>query len=87
VLARSSECPSCPEGSPPSEALLRPVILGGRLIEPLPSAADARRHASEMLARLPAPCLSLFESKNAWPVEVSAELECLYERVRKGVAQ
>ena len=31
--------------------------------------------------------LSLFESKNAWPVEVSAELECLYERVSKGVAQ
>src|SRR5215467_1867735 len=29
LLARSTECPSCPEGSPASEALLRPVILGG----------------------------------------------------------
>jgi nicotinate phosphoribosyltransferase len=85
LLARSTECPSCPEGSAPSEALLRPVILGGRLIEPLPSATEARKHAAESLARLPAPCMSLFESKNAWPVEVSAELECLYERVRKGI--
>jgi nicotinate phosphoribosyltransferase len=87
VLARSSECPSCPEGSEPSEALLRPVILGGRLVEPLPSASEARKHAAECVARLPAPCMSLFESKNAWRVEVSAELECLYERVRQGVAQ
>jgi len=87
VLARSSECPSCPPGSAPSEALLRPVIIGGRLVEPLPSATEARRHAAESLAKLPAPCLSLFESKNAWPVEVSTELECLYERIRGGVAQ
>jgi nicotinate phosphoribosyltransferase len=87
VLARSTECPSCPEGSEPSEALLRPVIIGGRLVEPLPSASDARKHAAESLAKLPAPCLSLFESKNSWPVNVSMELDCLYERVRKGIAQ
>src|SRR5258708_5512700 len=37
-LARSSECPSCPPGSPPAEALLRPVMIGGRLVEPLPTA-------------------------------------------------
>ncbi len=87
LLARSSECPSCPPGSEPSEALLRPVILGGKLVEPLPSATEARRYAMESIAKLPAQALSLFESKNAWPVEVSAELECLYERVSKGVAQ
>ncbi len=87
LLARSMECPSCPEGSAPSEALLRPVIIGGRLVEPLPSASEARRHAAESLAKLPAPCLSLFESKNAWPVEVSAELQCLGERARKGIGQ
>jgi len=87
LLARSTECPSCPPGSLPSEALLQPVIIGGKLVEPLPSAAEARRHAAESIAKLPAPVLSLFETKNAWPVEVSAELECLYERVSKGVAQ
>jgi nicotinate phosphoribosyltransferase len=87
LLARSSECPSCPKGSAPSEALLRPVILGGNLIEPLPTAADARRHAAESLARLPATCQSLFETHNGWNVEISMELECLYERVRKGIAE
>lgn len=87
LLARASECPSCPQGSPPSEALLRPVMLGGRLIEPLPSPAEARSHAAESLARLPAACLSLFETHNCWNVEISMELECLYERVRQGIAE
>ena len=85
-LSRSSECPSCPDGSAPAEALLRPVIIGGRLIEPLPSAEEARAHAADSLAKLPAPCRSLFEGEDAWRVDVSLELEGLYERVRKGVA-
>jgi hypothetical protein len=53
-LARSTECPSCPPGAEPAEALLRPVMLGGRLVEPLPSTEDARRTARERLAALPA---------------------------------
>jgi len=87
LLARSKECPSCPPGSAPSEALLRPVILNGELIEPLPSATEARVHAAECLARLPAPCHSLFEVDRCWRVEISSELQCLAERVRSGVAQ
>lgn len=87
LLARASECPSCPKGTAPSEALLRPVILDGRLIEPLPTAAEARRHAADSLARLPAACQSLFETHDGWNVEISMELECLYERVRKGIAE
>ena len=87
LLARSTECPSCPAGSAPSEALLRPVIIGGRLVEPLPTATQARKYAAESLAKLPAPCHSLFENPGAWKVDVSTELECLYERVRQGVAQ
>ncbi len=45
LLARSSECPSCPGGKTAGssavevEALLQPVILRGRLLEPLPSAS------------------------------------------------
>jgi nicotinate phosphoribosyltransferase len=85
-LARSGECPSCPAGSEPAEALLRPVIIGGRLVEPLPTASEARRHAAESLARLPAPCHSLFEGEGAWRVELSPELERLNARVREGVA-
>jgi nicotinate phosphoribosyltransferase len=87
VLARSSECPSCPPGSAPAEALLRPVILGGELVEPLPEVREVRRHAAESLGRLPGPCHSLFEGEGAWRVDVSTELECLYERVRKRVDQ
>jgi nicotinate phosphoribosyltransferase len=87
LLARSTECPSCPDGSSPSEALLRPVMLGGQLIEPLPTATEARNHAAECLARLPAACQSLFERPDAWRVDLSPELEGLYEKVRKGIAK
>jgi nicotinate phosphoribosyltransferase len=86
VLGRSSECPSCPPGAPAVEALLRPVIIGGKLIEPLPTAEQARAHAAECMAKLPGPCHSLFEGAHTWKVELSTELECLFERVRKGVA-
>jgi nicotinate phosphoribosyltransferase len=87
VLGRSSECPSCPPGAPPSEALLHPVIIGGRLVEPLPTAQQARAHAAECMAKLPSPCHSLFEGEHAWRVDISPELECLFERVRGGVAK
>ncbi|HVO99582.1 MAG TPA: nicotinate phosphoribosyltransferase [Bryobacteraceae bacterium] len=84
VLARSSECP---EVTLSSEALLRPVMLGGKLVEPLPSAGEARNHAAKALLRLPAACHSLFERPDAWRVDLSPELELLFEKVRKGIAQ
>jgi nicotinate phosphoribosyltransferase len=87
LLGRSSECPSCPPGALPAEALLHPVIIGGRLMESLPTAAEARAHAAASLARLPGPCHSLFETDLTWRVDISAELECLYEQVRMGIAQ
>jgi nicotinate phosphoribosyltransferase len=91
LLARSSECPSCPGGSGGEldvgvEALLQPVILQGRLLEPLPTTAQIRQHAAECLGKLPSPCHSLFES-DAWRVQVSSELEALDEQVRKGAAR
>jgi len=84
VLARSSECFSCDD--PSVEALQRPVILGGKLVEPLPSAADARKNARARLAKLPAPCHSLFTVENAWRVDLSPELVKLEEDVRKEIA-
>ena len=84
VVGRSTECLGCTgTSSGPAEALLRPVLLGGKLLEPLPSAAAARHHAADSLAALPAPCHSLFES-HAWRVELSSELRSLTERVREG---
>jgi nicotinate phosphoribosyltransferase len=84
LLARSTECPDVTFSA---EALMRPVMLNGKLIEPLPSAGEARNHAAECVAKLPAPCQSLFERPGAWKVELSPELEGLYEKVRKGIAQ
>jgi nicotinate phosphoribosyltransferase len=87
VVGRSTECVGCTgRSSGPAEALLRPVLLGGQLLEPPPSAAAARHHAADSLALLPAPCHSLFES-HAWRVELSSELKSLTERVRSGAAR
>jgi nicotinate phosphoribosyltransferase len=84
VLARTSECIACGCGDDAPEALLRPVIIGGRLVEPMPDLAEARRHASESLAALPAACHSLFQA-HFWKVELSQQLEELNNKVRKGI--
>ncbi len=74
VVARSGECGK-------GEALVRPVILGGRLIEPLPGIEDTRRRASESVAKLP-PALRQLEVGEPWPVIFSRELRELFERTR-----
>ena len=86
VLARASECVACGEGGAACEPLQRPTIIGGQLVESLPTIADSQRYASESLSRLPATCLSLFASEPAWRVEISPELAALNERVSKGAA-
>src|SRR6185503_17534474 len=86
VLARATECYSCGEGGAACEALQRPVMIAGKLVESLPPIAEARGYASESLGRLPATCLSLFAGDSAWRVEISPELEALNESVSKGAA-
>jgi len=66
VVARSGECGT-------GEALMRPVILGGKLIEPLPTLEQARRRAAEYVAKLPEPLRQL-EVAEPWPVIHSREL-------------
>ena len=77
VIARSGECGR-------GEALLRPIILGGRLIEPLPSLDHARRRAAESLAKLPA-ALRELDVTEPWPVIHSRELRELIERTRRNL--
>ncbi len=84
VIGLADECYSC--GGPDVEALQRPVILAGRLLEPLPSAEQARDYAASCLARLPAASQSLFEAKDPWSVELSPELAKLDSRVRQEAA-
>jgi len=74
VVARSGECGR-------GEALLRPVILGGRLVEPLPDLDEARAHARECVSRL-SPSMRQLETAEPWPVIYSRELRELAERTR-----
>jgi nicotinate phosphoribosyltransferase len=78
VVARSGECGK-------GEALLRPVMLGGQLIEPLPGVEQARARAAESLAKLP-PRLRELETAEPWPVILSRELRALIEQTRANVA-
>jgi nicotinate phosphoribosyltransferase len=77
VIARSGECGR-------GEALLRPIILGGRLIEPLPSLEQARQRAAESIAKLPA-ALRQLEVTEPWPVIYSREMRELIERTRRNL--
>jgi nicotinate phosphoribosyltransferase len=78
VVARSGECGR-------GEALLRPVILAGRLVEPLPTLEAARRRAVESLHNLPA-ALRQLETAEPWPVIYSRELRELIEQTRRNLA-
>jgi nicotinate phosphoribosyltransferase len=77
VLARSGECES-------GEALIRPVMLGGRLIEPLPGIEEARARASQSVGRLPERLRQL-ELTEPWPVDYSNELLMLMDRTRRNL--
>jgi nicotinate phosphoribosyltransferase len=74
VIARSGECGR-------GEALLRPIILGGRLIEPLATLAQARGRAAQSIAGLP-PALRELETAEPWPVIQSRELKALIGQTR-----
>jgi nicotinate phosphoribosyltransferase len=77
VIARSGECGN-------GEALQRPVILGGRLIEPLPTLEQARQRAVEQIAKLP-PALRQLEVGEPWPVIHSKGLRELTEQTRRNL--
>jgi nicotinate phosphoribosyltransferase len=77
VIARSGECGR-------GEALLRPIILGGRLLEPLPTLEQARQRAAASIASLPASLRQLDEAE-PWPVIHSRELRELIERTRHNI--
>lgn len=78
LIGRAAECPA-----PGCEALLRPVVIKGELIEPLPPAAESRARAARCLEALPRKIRSLFEVDPPWPVEHSAALRQLAEDFRK----
>jgi len=82
VIGCSWECIGCGVDEPEARALLRPVLLGGKLVEPLPSISQARECAAESIKRLPTAIRSLFDTDQHYHVEQSAELVKLYEKVQ-----
>ena len=87
IVGSSSECIGCLPGGEPAEALLRPVILNGSLVEPLPNVHHARGRALERVKRLPSSLRTLFEAKDPWPVNYSKELLALNDEVRRSLEQ
>ncbi|MGP8244915.1 MAG: nicotinate phosphoribosyltransferase [Bryobacteraceae bacterium] len=79
VIARSGECGR-------GEALLRPVMLQGRLVEPLPTLEQARNRAAASVANLP-PRLRALEVGEPWPVIYSRELRDLIERTHRNLVE
>jgi len=77
VVARSGECGR-------GEALLRPILLGGRQIEPLPTLEQARERAAQSIAALPE-ALRQLEVTEPWPVIQSRELRDLVAQVRSNL--
>jgi nicotinate phosphoribosyltransferase len=78
VIARSGECGK-------GEALLRPVILGGRLVEPLPSLEEARRRAAVSIASLSPALRQLEVAEEPRAVIYSRELRTLIEQTRRNL--
>lgn len=77
VIARSGECGQ-------GEALLRPVILGGQLVEPLPGVEEARARAAQSIAKLD-PRLRELEVVEPWNVIHSRELRELIANTRRNM--
>lgn len=62
------------------EALLRPVMRGGVVLEPAPALADVRAYAQSQIARLP-PALRSIEMAPAYQVKISEALRALARQV------
>lgn len=77
----ATECPGC-DGAESPEALLRPVVHHGRLIEALPDVHQARERARKSVLRLPGPVRSLYDQENPYRVEYTPALWQLYEEAR-----
>jgi nicotinate phosphoribosyltransferase len=68
------------------EPLLRPVMRGGRLLEPLPDLAASRRHSAAELQRLP-PALGRLEPGPPYAVTVAPALLRLTEEADRHVGE
>ena len=80
TLALYSECACDHEGEPQ----IRPVMIDGRVIEPLPSITAIQEHVKSAIAALP-PALLSIDEQVPYPVNVSVSLLQLAEELRDKV--
>jgi nicotinate phosphoribosyltransferase len=78
VIGCQGECMPIPRGAGEPEVLLRPVIVKGELVEPLPDVHQARKRCREGLKPFPSLVKTLFTREDAWRVEHSRELSTLW---------
>lgn len=85
VIGCTWECISCGGGT---EALLRPLMLHGEIVDPpVPDAHAARERARECLAKMPAHLLALETSTKSWNIELSEELLEVNQKLREAQQQ
>ena len=82
VIGCSWECIGCDPAGNAARALLRPVMLEGKLVQPLPDLTTTRQYAGDSIQRLPTAIRSLFDTDQHYRVEHSHELMQLYEKVQ-----
>jgi hypothetical protein len=58
------------------------VLIGGRLVEPLPTLRESQIYAADSIRRLPIATRSLFDSEQKYRVEHSRELQRLLRDTR-----
>jgi nicotinate phosphoribosyltransferase len=80
-IACSWECPAYRDDRYPV-ALLRPVMSGGQLVEPLPDVHAARKYCATSLEELPRAIRTLFDAKQPYPVHYTGELKKLIRQAR-----
>jgi nicotinate phosphoribosyltransferase len=81
VLGCSWECAGCGEVGP-VEALLRPVMIRGEIVDGVSTATGARARAQTAIAALPEAVRSLDASDDVYPVRISDELHALNAKVK-----
>jgi nicotinate phosphoribosyltransferase len=77
LIAHYDECSNSFKGDP----LLRPVVIGGELVEPLPSTTQIQTYARAAISALPKDLHSLTHEA-AYQVEVSSALTALRDELR-----
>ena len=66
--------------------MLRPVLLGGQLVEPLPDLNAARARPPSRSRNCPPRC-AVWNLAEPWPVRHSKDLVALIERTRRNLLQ